>query len=418
MRRVVITACGVTSPIGNDFMQFSEGLFAGDTGARLLEELFGSDLHDVPVAFGAPVKNTAEVARARQCLENPHKSTTFALAALQQILVTAPDVVCRASLQCGVGIGQLLPDLADLVEAAAAFHDALLQRGNNAQLRPDHARESALFSDAGALQLQRVLGLQGPVRNFVSACAAATQACIQACEEVLFGADVAIGGGHDSLLSVAGIYLMHELGTLSTNSRAYRSAVRPFDRERDGTMIGEGAAYFLFEEAQHARQRGAEIMAEVVGYGSSLDGYHVTSPEPTGRAGIRMIEDALAMAGIDGSRIDYVNAHGTATSMNDAIETQIIQQSLQGNRPFVSSTKPQIGHLIAACGAVELAACVAALRFQRVPPNCNLETPDPECDLRFPELGGPSATLDYALCNSFGFGGQNACMILRRWNAD
>lgn len=413
MRRVVITKVGVVSSIGSGLDEFSEALFAGKSGARLLPDLFGANLAGIPVPFGAPVGNFVDD-RNTPGDSRMHRSEGFALSALSQLDGESCKGFSNASLNCGVGIGQLFPDEKELSQNPSAWLNALLERQRDPRVEVLGARQSCLFADYGAIRMQRAMGLNNIVQTFVSACAAGTQACIQACEEIRMGASVAIGGAHDSLLSVAGIYLMNALGTLSTNYEDCTKAVRPFDRDRDGTMLGEGAAYFLFEERQYAIERGAEILCEIVGYGTSLDGYHITNPDPSGKGGVRMIRNALAMAGISSDKIDYINAHGTATVVNDPIETNIINRVMLDHRPFVSSTKPQIGHLIAASGAVELVACIAALREQRVPPNCNLEDPDPECDLRYPDPDRPEAEIEYVLCNSFGFAGQNACIILRR----
>jgi 3-oxoacyl-[acyl-carrier-protein] synthase II len=326
------------------------------------------------------------------------RGTRFAMSAIQQITDSVGMDVLRdrrASLCAGVGVGQLFPTPAEVDDD------------------PSRRRGTSTKNDHGLHAICQELGLRGEFQTFAGACSASTQACIEAYERVASGEqEMAIGGGHDSLVSPAGILLMHGLGTLSEEAERPDRVARPFDRDRDGTLLGEGAAYLLFESLASARARGAKILALVAGYGSSLDGHHVTSPDPSGRAAVRMIRDALAMAGVQPTEIDYVNAHGTGTLLNDVTEAKVLREALEGARPFVSSTKAQVGHLIAACGAIELLTCVAAIEEQRVPPAVGFATPDPEADVRIAPPGGVSARVAYALSNSFGFGGQNSCIVL------
>lgn len=415
MRRVVITGVGVVSPLGHSLSEFADHLFGGVSGARRLHEVFPEFGPDARVAIGAPVRDEPRPRSPALRDLRLHRSERFAAAALQQVLDQCGSEAMRnASLQCGVGIGKLFPDADEFArfDAVGALA-SMAGRLRSPKSAPVPGRLGASFADFGTVRLARAFGLCGGTNTFVAACAAASQACIHACETIMYGgASIAVGGAHDSLLETAGMYMMDELGTLTAN-RDPEAGIRPFDIDRDGTLLGEGAAYFAFEEFEHARLRGAQILAEVVGFGSSLDGYHVTSPDPSGDASVRMMTDALAMAKLAPERIDYVNAHGTSTVLNDVIESRIINRALKGHKPYVSGTKAQIGHLIAACGAVELVACLAALEQQRVPPTVNLLHPDPECELRLPIADSPRARIEYVLSNSFGFGGQNACLILR-----
>jgi 3-oxoacyl-[acyl-carrier-protein] synthase II len=403
-RRVVITAAGVVSPLGIGFRNFAQALFSGASAARPLVEAFGHEWAGLPVSIGAPVSDfvprTIEGVPAHEL----ERSAQFALEAVGQIVDQVGAEMLRelnAPLYCGVGAAQPLLDFEEARRLA-----------NNLIPRP---RATAVSCELGSQVLRAAFGLSGAAQTFAGACSASTQACIQAAEEIRAGLELAvIAGGHDSLLSVPGLYMMHELGTLATAEATPARAVRPFDRDRDGTMVGEGAVYFLFEELEHAQARGAVILAEVTGWGSSLDGHHVTSPDPEGTYGATMIKAALSLSGIAAERVDYVNAHGTATLLNDATEARILQRALPGHRPWVSSSKPQLGHLIAACGAAEVAVCVAALMQQRLPPNLNFETPDPEYDLKL-VITSHAAALEYVLSNSFGFGGQNSCILLKRF---
>lgn len=403
-RRVVITGLGLVSPLGVGFRKFEEALFAGASAARPLVDTFGEDWAGLPVSFAAAVSDFTPSIPEGVPVHELERSSLFALEALGQIVGGADAQMLRdtrAPLYCGVGAAQPMLDF----DEARRLCD-----GTDA-----HPRRTSASCERSSQVLRDAFGLTGAAHTFAGACSASTQACIQAAEEIRSGLEVAvIAGGHDSLLSIPGLYMMHELGTLSTADRNLEQAVRPFDRDRDGTMVGEGAVYFLFEELEHAQARGASILAEVVGFGSSLDGHHITSPDPEGTYGIAMIEAALALAGVEPECVDYVNAHGTATLLNDATEARIIKTAMAGHRPWVSSSKPQLGHLIAACGAAELAVCVAALLRQRLPPNLNLRVPDPECDLKLVTEAQP-ASLTYVLSNSFGFGGQNSCLLLKRF---
>jgi 3-oxoacyl-[acyl-carrier-protein] synthase II len=405
MRRpVAITAVGVVSSIGNGYSNFRDRLFEGRTGARPLVDLWGEEARDLPVKFAGFVRDDeiggdGPPADVRADLD---RSTVFGWEALAQIVERVGLdrlIEKRASLSCGVGVGQLMvrPD-----EVGAREEDA-------------PARRTAVATDYCTHALWRGLGLKGTYQTFAGACSASVQACIEACDQVSLGVvDMAIGGGHDSLISPAGLLLMYGLGTLSEQTKDATLVARPFDRDRDGTMLGEGAAYLLFESLESAQARGAEVLAIVSGHASSLDGHHATTPDPQGKAAIRMVRHALAMASLGPDQIDYVNAHGTGTLLNDVTEARILADALDGARPYVSSTKPQVGHLIAACGAIEMIACIAALDAQRIPPNVGFEAADPEADVRVAPKSAPHASVRHVLSNSFGFGGQNTCVILSR----
>lgn len=405
--RVVITAVGVVSPIGADLETFSQNLLGGWSGVRLLDHIFGDDIDSVEPRYGAPAVDFPIALDAGPQL---HRSVLFGDRAIRQIVDSAGDLPWNeTSLCCGVGIGQQLPELIELTAAAERWRLDLIERlAQPASLTV----LNRLSSDFGTNWLRQRYELAPNPKTFAGACAAATQACIQAFEDIALGADMAIAGAHDSLLSTLGLYVMHGLGTLATSHGNKLATVRPFDTNREGILIGEGACYFLFEEREHALRRCAPILAEMKGCGSSLDGYHVTSPDPSGDAAVRMIRDALTMANLEPEAVDYVNAHGTGTLANDQVEANILKRVFGAHRPPVSSTKPQVGHLIAACGAIELLACIVAINKQQVPPNLNCTTQDPDCDINVARGFAEPRTIRNVLCNSFGFGGQNACLVL------
>lgn len=413
MERVVITGIGVVSPIGRGFRVFADQLLAGWCGSRRLEEVFGPNYRDVPVRYGAAVApSDMPVLAEFERLGPHHRSVLFAADAIRQIVESSNGAdLTRAGLHCGIGVGLLCPEMDDVRKYGA---ERMLKEFE-AQPHPDRTAPqlnlaSAIQANSGTDLLQQHYGLGSICGTYSGACSASTQASIAACEDVALGeAEFAIGGGHDTLFAPAGIHLMYELGTLSEDSR-----IRPFDVARDGTMLGEGAVYFLFERLEHARARGAHIYAEVTGWSSSLDGYHLTSPDPSGEAATRMIQCALRQSGFRPDEIDYVNAHGTATVLNDVMEAEVIKEALGGHPAYVSSTKAQVGHLIAACGAIGLGASIAAIEQQVVPPNPHLSDPDPECDVNLAPSHAIPARIDRVVCNSFGFGGQNSCLVLQR----
>lgn len=417
--RIAITAAGIVSPIGRGMVAFGDGLLAGRQGVKSLRGLFGDAHRDLPVRYGAWVdaSDVAPSPRLERAGALP-RSVRFAADALQQVMgATRAPGLAAAGLHACMGAGQQLVDLADLRRHGVRRMLEVVDAAQAGAPYDAHPFELPVRADQYVDLLRRAFELEGVSSLLGGACSASIQACIAACEDIVDGAEYAIGGGHDSMLGLGGLYLMYGLGTLSPSENEAGRIVRPFDIQRDGTLIGEGAAYFLFEALDHAQRRGAHILAEVVGYSAALDGHHITNPDPSGDAAVRMIEDAVAQAEISPHQIDYVNAHGTGTLLNDVVEARILDRALRGHRPLVSSTKAQVGHLIAACGAVELAACVVAIERQIAPPACNVDEQDPECDVRLAPAVAQATPITHVLCNSFGFGGQNSCMILRRFQA-
>jgi 3-oxoacyl-[acyl-carrier-protein] synthase II len=263
--------------------------------------------------------------------------------------------------------------------------------------------------------LAALFNAQGPNANCLTACAASSQAIGEATELIRRGdADVMLSGGTHSMIHPFGVTGFNLLTALSTRNEEPQRASRPFDRDRDGFVLGEGAAMVVLEEAQHAKARGAQILAEIKGYGSTADAFRITDTHPEGRGATSCIKQAFADARLGPDDIDYINAHGTGTIVNDKVETRAIKQAF-GERAYkvpVSSTKSMMGHLIAAAGATELIVCIMATRDNVLPPTINYETPDPDCDLDYlPNAARPS-NCRAALSNSFGFGGQNITLIV------
>jgi 3-oxoacyl-[acyl-carrier-protein] synthase II len=261
--------------------------------------------------------------------------------------------------------------------------------------------------------------MEGPNFNCLTACAASSQAIGEAMEMIRHGdADVMLAGGSHSMIHPLGVTGFNLLTALSTRNEQPQAASRPFDLNRDGFVLGEGAGMIVLEELDHARRRGAQIYAELTGYGSTADAFRVTDSHEDGRGAIACIRGALQDANLNTAAIDYVNAHGTSTKVNDQVETLALKRVL-GDHAYkipVSSSKSMLGHLIAAAGVVELVTCVETIRRNVVPPTINYETPDPECDLDYVTEGARQCRVRHALSNSFGFGGQNISLIVSRFD--
>jgi len=269
--------------------------------------------------------------------------------------------------------------------------------------------------------LASLFNAQGPNVNCLTACAASSQAVGEAVEIIRRGdADLMLSGGTHSMIHPFGVTGFNLLTALSTNNENPTKASRPFDRERDGFVLGEGAAMVILEELEHAKKRGAHIYGEITGYGSTADAFRITDTHPEGRGAAKCIQLALADAGLNLDQIAYINAHGTSTTVNDKVETLAIK-TVFGDKAYkvpVSSTKSMMGHLIAAAGATELIVCLLAIRDGVLPPTINYENPDPECDLDYLPNVAREAKCEHALSNSFGFGGQNITLAISRYNGN
>jgi len=283
-------------------------------------------------------------------------------------------------------------------------------------LHPTAELEQEPHMPAG--HIASMLGAEGPNANCLTACAASSQAIGEASQLISRGdADVMLSGGTHSMIHPLGVTGFNLLTALSERNEQPEKASRPFDRKRDGFVLGEGASMVILEELEHAKKRGAEIFGELVGYGSTADAFRITDTHPEGRGATRCIDLALQSAALNADDIDYINAHGTSTKVNDLVETLAIKKSLgdQAYKVPVSSTKGMMGHLIAAAGATELIVCLMAIRDGVLPPTINYEDPDPDCDLDYIPNEAREAKCEVALSNSFGFGGQNVTLIARRF---
>jgi 3-oxoacyl-[acyl-carrier-protein] synthase II len=423
-RRVVITGLGVVTPLGDTPKTLFESQLQGRSGIGPITHF---DAATFPTTFAAEVHGF-ELSRYVQPADrwaNAGAASRFAAATTQLALADAGLLsdarVDRARVGIYLGIGEGTQDFnvvigmaaysyrpeQHLIDAATASYHALHD------YHPGREYEQELHN--AAAHLGDHFGLEGPNYSCLTACAAGTQAIGEATEMIRHGeADVMLAGGAHSMIHPFGVTGFNLLTALSTRNESPETASRPFDRLRDGFVLGEGAGMLVLEELEHARSRGATIHAELSGYGVTCDAYRVTDSHPEGRGAIACMRAALSDARITPDDIGYINAHGTGTRINDAVETLAIKQvfGTHARRLPISSSKSMLGHLIGAAGAVELVICVLAMRQGVLPPTTNYEVPDPDCDLDYIPNQPREVRARHVLSNSFGFGGQNASVIV------
>ena len=424
-RRVVITGMGCVTPLGVQVEQLWKNLVAGASGVGLTTVF---DASRFPTKISAEVRGWditdegQDEATWRFCGRHTRFAAGAALQAMRDAGLEAglPGDPTRLGVYLGSGEGQQDFDAFTRMMTAAiegaTLDVARFTKMGLEQLHP--AAEVEQEPNMPACHLAGMFDAQGPNLNCLTACAASSQAIGEAVEIVRRGeADVMLSGGTHSMIHPFGVTGFNLLTALSTRNDEPTRASRPFDNDRDGFVLGEGAAMVVLEELEHARRRGATIHGELLGYGSTADAYRITDTHPEGRGAASCITMALADAGIGTDGIDYINAHGTSTEVNDRVETLAIKKVF-GDRARgipVSSTKSMMGHLIAAAGATELIVCLLAIRDGLLPPTINYETPDPNCDLDYVPNAVRQARCDRALSNSFGFGGQNISLIVGRF---
>ncbi|MFW6155187.1 MAG: beta-ketoacyl-[acyl-carrier-protein] synthase family protein [Planctomycetota bacterium] len=423
-RRVAITGLGTIAPLGHDVETLWRALLEVRSGISPTE-LF--DASTFPTTFSAQVKDFDLADHLPNADDHAHagRATRFALAAAQQAWrqagLTAGDRdPSRLALYLGCGEGSLDFDsfTGCLIDA---WGDGTLDTVRWAELahqRMDMHRELEQEADMVAAHLAAQFDVKGPTFNVLTACAASTQALGEATWLVRNGdADVVISGGSHSMIHPLGLTGFNRLTALSTRNDAIETSSRPFDLTRDGFILGEGSSILVLEDLEFARRRGATILAEVIGVGSSADAFRITDQDPEGEGAAAAMRLALDDAGLGPDRIDYISTHGTATQQNDAVETRGMKAAFGDAIRSIpcSSIKSMVGHLIAAAGATELITCVLAIRDGVLPPTANLNTPDPECDLDYVPNTPRRAHLDIVMSNSMGFGGQNDSIIIRRY---
>jgi len=409
-RRVVVTGMGAMTPLGLTLEETWEGLLAGRSGVGPITQFDASGL---PVRIAGELKgfdpkqyiNFKEARRMARCSQ-------VAVATAQAALV---DAGVSLPLANGDRVGVLVGSAGGGLERTIAGIDTFRAKGL-ARVNPFILASASV--NMPSHHVSHWAGAKGPISTVVAACATGTQAVGEAAEFIRRGAaDVMICGGVEALIHFALIAGFCAMRALSARNDEPERASRPFDAGRDGFVYSEGGALFVLEALEHARMRGARIRAEVLGQASSSDAFHVAQPDPEGMGASRAMRWALDDAGLTPDDVGYINAHGSSTPISDPIETQAIKRVF-GERAYeipISSTKSMIGHAMGGAGAIEAAACVLTVEQGIIHPTINLETPDPECDLDYVPEGARTADVRFALSNSFGLGGQNACLVLGRF---
>lgn len=421
-RRVVVTGIGCITPLGHDVETVWSALREGKSG---IDTITHFDASTFPTRFAAEVKNydLAKYVDDLDLYEGLTHNTKFAIGAARQavdnsgVLDSIEDPT-RFGIYLGAGEGQQdFPIFMKLIsdsEKDGEIDLALFTELGLKYLDPYFEVEQEPNRPAG--HLAALFNAQGPNLNCLTACAASSQAIGEATELIRRDeADVMLTGGAHSMIHPFGVTGFSLLTALSTRNDSPQQASRPFDKNRDGFVLGEGAGMLILEELDRARARGAQIYGEILGYGSTADAYRITDIHPQGRGAIGCIKMALADAERNPEQIHYVNAHGTSTSVNDRVETMAIKGALgedHAAKTPISSIKSMMGHLIAAAGSVEAITCLMAIRDNVMPPTINYETPDPECDLDYIPNEAREGRVEHALSNSFGFGGQNVSLIM------
>ncbi len=425
-RRVVVTGLGVIAPNGNDAESFWKACLTGQSGVAPLEAF---DTTGFPVRIAGEISgfNARDFVPNRKSLKIMGRNIRFGVAASQMAMQHAglkelPPNPERFGVVMGSGI---VPT--DVEEIGAAVMASLDDEGRFDLKRFGETGQKQLFPlwllkhlpNMVAAHISIIHDARGPNNTIVTACSASTQAIGEAARILERGdADVVLAGGADSRLDPLSFVAYALLGAVSVSDRDPAEVSRPFDRDRDGFVLGEGAACLVLETEEHARARGATIHAEVTGYGASFDAYGVTRPRPDGAGAAQSVHAALADAGISPERVDYVSAHGTSTKLNDIMESNAMK-TVFGDRAAdvpMSSIKSMIGHLIGAAGALEAVTAVLAIRDNIVPPTINLDNPDPECGLDYVANSARERKVNTVLSNSFGFGGQNAALVIQRYD--
>lgn len=411
-RRVVVTGIGLICGVGNTAPEVWSNLLAGKSG---MAPITGFDTTGFPVTFAAEVKNFdplnfIDKKESRKMARFIH----FALAAAHEAMEASglkitPELAPRVGVHIGSGIGGF-----DIIERE---HSAMLQGGPR-KISPFFIPAAIVNLAAGQVSIR--YGAKGPNEATATACTTSAHSIGDAYRIIERGdADAMIAGGAEAAITPMGIGGFAAMRALSTRNDDPEHACRPFDKDRDGFVVGEGAGILIMEELEHAKARGAKILAEIIGYGMSADAYHITGMAPEGEGCYRSMQNALKSAGLQPEDIDYVNAHATSTPVGDVLETAAMKnlfgEKATSHKLLISSTKSMTGHLLGGAGGLEAGITILALLNQTAPPTSNLEDPDPACDLNYVPKKPQKIKIDIALSNSFGFGGTNGSLIFRRW---
>ncbi|MFT5465783.1 MAG: 3-oxoacyl-[acyl-carrier-protein] synthase II [Verrucomicrobiales bacterium] len=412
-RRVVLTGIGVVSPIGNDLESYWKNLTAGQSGIGRITQF---DPSDYPCQIGGEVKDF-EAAKWFSNPKDARRSDRFVhlgmAAAKMAVEQSGIDFEKTDNDRIGVMVGSGIGGLATLEKQIAIK----IEKGPG---RVSPFLIPMMITNIASGQISMEYGLRGPNMVIVTACATSNHNIGEAWRMIKFDdADAFIAGGAEASITPVGLAGFSNMRALSTRNDEPEKASRPFDKGRDGFVMGEGAGVVVIEELEHAKARGAEILCEISGYGVSADAHHLTSPLPDGAGARKCMQNAMRHAKLNPEEMDYVNAHGTSTPVGDMCEIRAMKSAF-GDRAqnglLVSSSKSMTGHLLGAAGGVELAACAMAIRDGVVPPTINLDDQEPEADLDCVPHTAREAKVDAAISNSFGFGGHNASIVLRRFD--
>ncbi len=410
-RRVVITGLGAITPIGNNVKELWSGLISGKNGAGLITKF---DTEKFTTKFACEVKDfNVEDYIDKKEAKRMDLYTQYAVASAMMAMEDANfdlDSVDRERFGViyGSGIGGM-----------ETFENQTTNYLNGGPRRISPFFIPMMISDIAAGQISIKFGLKGPNYATTSACATSTHAIADAFFMIQRGsADAIVSGGAEASITPMAIGGFNSARAISSWNDRPKEASRPFDKDRTGFVMGEGSGTLILEELEHAKKRGAKIYGEIIGAGLTGDAYHVTAPAPEGEGAFRSMREALRDGGINPEDVDYINAHGTSTKLNDLNETKAIKK-LFGEHAYklsISSTKSMTGHLLGATGAVESIACLLAIKNSIIPPTINLDEPDPECDLNYTPKVAVEKNVEYALTNTFGFGGHNSTLLFKKYS--
>ncbi|MCS3902636.1 3-oxoacyl-[acyl-carrier-protein] synthase II [Methylohalomonas lacus] len=408
-RRVVVTGLGMVSPVGNTVAESWDNILAGKSGAAPISHF---DTTGFSVTFSAPVKdlNLGDYLSPKDARKMDPFIHYGMVAGIQALADSGLEVTEENAPRIGVAIGSGIGGLPGIEKGTQAYLE-----GGPRKVSPFYVPSNIINMISGHLSIR--YGLQGPNIALVTACTTGTHSIGEAGRIIEYGdADVMVAGGAEMATSPTGVAGFASAKALSTRNDAPERASRPWDVDRDGFVLGDGAGVMVLEEYEHAKARGATIYAELIGYGMSGDAYHMTAPSEDGSGAARCMENALRNAAINVDQVNYINAHGTSTPAGDIAETQAIKRVLgdHARKVAISSTKSMVGHLLGAAGGVEAIFSVLSLRDQVAPPTINLDNPDPACDLDYVPHTAREMPLEVALSNSFGFGGTNGTLIFKR----
>ncbi len=407
MRKVVVTGMGVVSPVGNDVASFWAALVAGRSGIGLTTRFDTAD-HRTKIS-----------GQAADCV--PAGFTPRDMHRLDRNAIYAIEAADQAWKQSGLDPARINPDRAGVVVGSGIGGIETIQeevirlhQGGPRRVSPLMVTKGLTNMASGSIAIR--LGLRGPNKAVVTACSTANHCIGDAIDLIRLGrADIVLAGGTESPITSFAVAGFSSMRALSTRNDDPQRASRPFDKDRDGFVMGEGAGILVLESEEHARARGSEILAEAAGLGDSCDAFHITAPMEDGSGSARAIRMALKEAGVNPGEVDYYNAHGTSTMLNEPGEAKALRAVFGEDMPLVSSTKSMTGHLLGAAGAIEAIASIMAIRDGIIPPNINFETPDPECMVNLVANTARQAQIAIVVSNSLGFGGHNAALVLRRY---